>query len=250
MSIRPALALLLVCLGSAPATAQIFNNLLSPVLEIWVRSQVQQVEDLRVTVRGPDREIANGRIQGITFNGRNVLYKGISASQVNLSGTNIALNTAGALRGEGLKLLQPVRTDLSLRLTQQDVNAYLDSPGFQEQIRDLSVPLPATLGGTGQSVPLEIRQPDARLEPGRFVLMATLRVNQGEPTRTQLTTGIELVSPRQLRLVNPRLLSSGEQVSIPALAGLTINLGSEMEARRIEIQSGLLFLEGSFRLET
>jgi len=239
MKLRLLLLLGMVCL---PVSAQIFNNLLGPVLEVWVRSQTQKVDDLRVVVRGPDSEIAQGKIQQVTITGRNIVYKGIPASQVNLAAAGIYLDTAGILRGGALRLLKPVKADLTLKLTQQDLNQYLDSESFQEQIKNLDV----QMGSDPTPVRLVLRQPDARLEAGTLILMATLQVKQGEPLRVQLNTGVEVATPQQLRLVNPRLISEGTAVPIPGLAGLMIKVGSDVEVRRVEIQPAGLTLEGTF----
>lgn len=235
-----------------PAYSQVFSNLLSPVLQVWVRSQVQQVDDLQVTVSGPDSEVVNGRIRTIDITGRNVLYEGIPARTVNLRGTDIRLDTTGALRGGGLRLTQPVRADLALSFSEQDVNTYLASPTFQEQIRDLRVQLPSQLGGDGfTQVRLEIQNPRVRLQQGRMDLAAVLRIGQGEPAPIRVSTGIEVASPRQLRLTNARLVpEQGESTPIESLSGLLIELGEEVEVREVGILPGLLNLKGSFNIET
>ncbi len=233
-----------------PVQSQLLSGLISPLLQVWVRSQVQQVDDLRVVVNGPDAELSNGRIQSIDISGRNLVYSGIPARSLSLRGSDIRLDTRRALQGGGLRLEQPVRADIALSLSEQDINTYLASPTFQEQVKDLKVKLPTQFGGDQQTeVKLELLNPSARLLRDRLEIAATVRLQGGEPAPLRLSTGIA-VNGRQLRLVDPQLVDEkGQGVAIESLAGLQISIGRELELRRVAISPGLLVLEGTYQVQ-
>ncbi|WP_218080989.1 LmeA family phospholipid-binding protein [Anthocerotibacter panamensis] len=239
-------------LGSLSLHAQSFSSLLSPLVQVWVRSQVERVEDLQVQVTGPDQDVVNGQIQKVQISGRNVRYQGIAARSVALSGSDIRLDTTGVFTGAGLRLLKPVRTNLTLGLSEDNLNEYLSSSAFQEQIRSLEVQLPAQFGGDGANrVRLGLQSPHARLQQDRLELSALIQSRpESPPTPIKIATGVEVASARQLKLVNPGLvLDSGERAPIEALNGLIIPLGEDLEIRRATLLPGQLSLEGSFLLQ-
>ncbi|WP_187293807.1 DUF2993 domain-containing protein [Gloeobacter kilaueensis] len=227
-----------------------FSNLLSPLLQAWIRTQVQQVQDLRVAVNGPDAEMVNGQIRSIEISGRDIVYQGIPARSLQMRGSDIRLNVRSGLIS-GLRLERPVRADLALSLSEQDVNTYLASQTFQDQIRGLTIKLPAQFGGDGQTeIPMEIRDPHVRLLADRLEAAATVRLASGEPAALRLASGIAVASAHQLRLVDPRLVGqNGESAPIEALVNLPIQLGPEVELRRISLQPGLLNLEGTYLIQ-
>ncbi|BAC90277.1 LmeA family phospholipid-binding protein [Gloeobacter violaceus] len=234
-----------------PVQSQMLSNLLGPLLEAWIRTQVQQVDDLRVAVSGPDSEVAGGRIQSIEISGRNIVYEGIPARSLAMRGSDIRLDTRGSLAGGGLRLEKSVLADLALRLSEQDINTYLASRAFQDQVRDLKITLPAQFGGDGTTqIPLEIRNPRVRLLADRLEVQAVVRLENGEPAALRLASGVAVASPRELRLVEPRIVSeNGQSAPLEALVNLPILLGPEVEVRRVSLTPGMLVLEGSYRIE-
>jgi hypothetical protein len=228
-----------------PAFSQMFSNLFSPLLQAWVRSQVQQVDDLQVNVIGPDAAVMNGQISRVEISGRNLVYQGISARSLSLRGSDIRLDTR-----QGLRLTKAVRADIALSLSEDDINKYLASPAFQEQTKNWKIKLPGSLGGTDQEVPIDLSNARARVLRNQLEINATVRLGQGEPAPLRIVSGIEIANPHQLRLVDPRLVSDdGSSAPIDALKNTPILLGKDLEMRRVNLVPGMVFLEGSFQIQ-
>jgi hypothetical protein len=235
-----------------PSQGQVVTNLIAPLMQLWVRSQVEQVDDLRVNVAGADPQVLNGQIDRVELSGTNLQYRGVTARSLSLRGNDIRLDTRQALAGGGLRLLKDLRAGASLRMSEADVNNYLASPAFQEQIRNLTVRLPAELSGdrAPREVPLELREPRARLLKDRLELAAVVRIANGEPAPLRLSTGVAVAGPHQLRLVDPRLLDNeNNSFPIASLDGRLIQLGEELTLTQVSVLPNLLVLEGSYLIQ-
>ncbi|MBC7881464.1 MAG: DUF2993 domain-containing protein [Anaerolineae bacterium] len=228
-----------------PAFSQMFSNLFSPLLQAWVRSQVQQVDDLQVNVVGPDAAVMNGQISRVDISGRNLVYQGISARSLSMRGSDIRLDTR-----QGLRLTKAVRADVALSLSEGDINNYLASPAFQEQTKNWKIKLPGSLGGAEQEVPIDLSNARARVLRNQLEINATVRLGKGEPAPLRIVSGLEIANPHQLRLVDPRLVADdGNSAPIDALKNTPILLGKDLEMRRLNIVPGMVFLEGSFQIQ-
>ncbi len=242
------LALTSLLYFSQPILAQTFGALLNPLVQYWVRSQVQQVDNLQVNIQGADRDVLNGQIQNLQLSGNNVIYQGMSARSIQLTGNDIHLDTASAYQGKGLHLLQPVRAKAIVSLSEQDVNAYLASPELQAKLRGLNVPLPSLMGGSETPMALDITKPSVVLQKDRLQLNATLQVQKGEPAPIRITTGVTTANLHQLKLVDPRLVDDKDTKGVPIdlLTNLLIPIGQQLEVRKVSIRPGFLDLEGDF----
>ncbi|PSB25836.1 DUF2993 domain-containing protein, partial [filamentous cyanobacterium Phorm 46] len=55
--------------------SRIASAVLSPAVQLWLRSQVQQVDELKVKIEGSDRQILSGTIPKVTAAARGAVYK-------------------------------------------------------------------------------------------------------------------------------------------------------------------------------
>ena len=121
-------------LGEEPGTpppsqgSRIASAVLSPAVQLWLRSQVQQVDELKVKIEGSDRQIFSGAIPKVTAAARGAVYKGLHLTEVAIEGCGIRINLSQALKGKPLRLLESVPVAGVLRLSQADLNASLKAP--------------------------------------------------------------------------------------------------------------------------
>ncbi|MFT0796341.1 DUF2993 domain-containing protein [Synechococcus sp. H70.1] len=224
-----------------PAFAQIAGSLLNPLVAAWIRSEVQQVENLQVQIAGSDAQILNGQIPQAQVSGDNLIYQGFQISHLRLRGQDIRLNVGEAIQGRSpLRLLAPVPVQVSLRLTEADLNRTLQAPLIQSQLAQAQVQLPFGK----QTVPFFIRQPQVALEPGRLRIQAQLMTPEGAAVPVTVLTGLQAQGPNQLRLVNPVWVSEGQEIPIPGLADFPIQLDPAVRIDRLELQSGQILYEG------
>lgn len=224
-----------------PGFAQIAGSLLSPLVAAWIRSEVQRVDNLQVQIVGSDAQILNGQIPQAQVSGDNLSYQGFQISHLRLRGQDIRLNVGEAIQGRSpLRLLAPVPVQVSLRLTEEDLNRTLQAPLIQAQLAQAQVQLPVG----GQVVPFLIRQPQVTLEQGRLRIQANLTTPEGVEAPVTVLTGLEAQGPNRLRLVNPLWVSEGQEIPIPGLADFPIQLDPGVRIDRLEVQPGQILYEG------
>ncbi len=224
-----------------PGFAQIAGSLLNPLVAAWIRSEVQSVDNLQVQIAGSDSQILNGQIPQAQVAGDNLSYQGFQVSQLQLRGQDIRLNVNEAVQGRSpLRLLAPVPVQVSLRLTEEDLNRTLQAPLIQSQLAQAQVQLP--LGD--QSVPFLINQPNVTLEQGRVRIQANLTTPEGAEVPVTVLTGLQAQGPNQLLLVNPVWVSEGQEIPVPGLADFPIQLDAGVRIDRLELQAGQILYEG------
>jgi hypothetical protein len=99
----------------------ITRSVLTPILQLWLRSQVDSLQQLKVEMLGSDRQIWQGNIPQAKVSGKHLVYQGLHISQVNLTAANIQLNTPQLLKGESLRLLEAIAVNLDLTLDAPDL---------------------------------------------------------------------------------------------------------------------------------
>ncbi len=237
----------IMVVNSLPATAQIASALLSPLLSAWIRTEVNQVENLEVQVVGADADILNGVIPQATISGTNLLYQGFQVNQLRLSGQDIRLNVGDAIQGQPLRLLAPVPVQVSLQMTEADLNQTLSSPTIRQQLAQAQVNLPIA---AGQEVPFLISDPNVTLEMDRIRIEANLSLSEGEPVPVTLTTGLTPQNQNQLILTNPNWVTpEGQSLPIPGLEQLLIQLDPDVRIDRLDLQQGVLQYEGQLTIQ-
>ncbi len=226
---------------SWPASAQVAGYLLNPLVAAWIRSEVENVDNLQVQIAGSDAQILSGHIPRAQVAGENLSYQGFQVSQLQIRGQDIRLNVNEAVQGrKPLRLLAPVPVHVSLRLTEADLNRTLQSPLIQSQLAQARVQLPFG----NQSVPFLISQPKVNLEPGRLRIQAYLTTPEGTAIPITMRTGLKPQNQNQLLLVNPVWVSEGQEIPVPGLADFPIQLDAGVRIDRLELQAGQILYEG------
>ncbi|MGQ9836482.1 MAG: LmeA family phospholipid-binding protein [Cyanobacteriota bacterium] len=224
-----------------PAFAQIAGSLLNPLVAAWIRSEVESVDNLQVQILGSDAQILNGQIPQAQVAGDNLSYQGFQVSQLQIRGQDIRLNVNEAIQGRSpLRLLAPVPVQVSLRLTEDDLNRTLQAPLIQSQLAEAQVQLPFG----DQSVPFLINQPKVTLEQGRVRIQANLITPEGTEVPVTVLTGLQAHNQNQLLLVNPVWVSGSEEIPVPGLADFPIQLDAGVRIDRLELQIGQILYEG------
>lgn len=119
----------------------VITAVLSPLIKLWLKSQVQAVEDLEVNIYGKNRQILQGKIPKAHISGRSIIYEGLYISQLDLVAESIHLNIPQILQGEALKLLEPLSVQMDMLLEPKDLKRSLVTPLVTEAIAPASVHL-------------------------------------------------------------------------------------------------------------
>jgi LmeA-like phospholipid-binding len=107
--------------------SSIVSSVLCPLIKLWLRSQVEAVENLEVKIQGANRQILQGQVPQAEVCGQGIVYQGLSLSNIDLVASGINLNIPQILKGQPLKLLEPIKVQLNLILEPPDLDRCLSS---------------------------------------------------------------------------------------------------------------------------
>ncbi len=237
-----------------PSKSGLISKVLASAVALWIRSQVEHLEDLEVDVEAGDRQILSGCIPHVRLSAGKAVYQGLHLSQVWLTGQNICINLGQILRGKPLRLLEPIQVVGTVILQQVDLNASLTAPLLANGVTEFLLTL-LNASDLGE-VPLDsdprlnLQNLQIILDADLVTLSASLISVSGTATAIAIRTGFALASPHELKLVNPQWLphaTAKRGLPLSDLEGYTFDLGADtqieqlkLEARQIICQAKLL----------
>jgi len=250
-----------------PIRRHLVSRILSPALQLWLRSQVDQVAHLQAQIEGGDRQILTGRIPQVSILAQQVVYQGLHLTHLELVAENIRFNLGQVLKGKALRLLEPVPVRGELRLREADLNASLTAPLLANAVQDFLIQLlgseltaPAAMGavdaspsapGLGQppglSAPMRLQELQVAIAAERLTLSGSLDSGSGTSSSVTLRTGLQLASPQELQLCQPQWLPSPTArrgLSLSDLEGYRLDLGADVAFDHLSLEPGSLVCRG------
>jgi hypothetical protein len=234
-------------MSQQPARRRLVSKLLSAAVRLWLRSQVESVEELEFQIEGDDRQILTGYIPKVSIAARQAVYQGLHLSQVTLTGETIRINLGQVLQGKPLRLLEVVPIQGSLWVQEADLNASLRAPLLANAIADLLLNWwRSSSQSSSQLSPLlpeslTLQGCQAAIAPDRVTLNLDWQ-SAGAPISMTLWTGLCLVSGSRLKLEQPEVLvDGGQRVRLP---DYEVDLGADVELQRLELGTGQIVGQG------
>ncbi|WP_210404556.1 DUF2993 domain-containing protein [Chroococcidiopsis sp. TS-821] len=215
--------------------SRIISKVLSPAVRLWLRSQVQQVAHLDVQISGSDRQILTGYIPHVAISAQNAVYQGLYLTNLQLQGKDIRTNLGGVLRGQPLRLLEPVPVFGEAILAQSDLNASLKSPLLAEALTTLLKTFLPENSITNETVAWE----QVILESDRLTIHGTIHSDRKTPLMLDARLG--LVSSQELAL---KKLQIHSHLGLQEIDDYQIDLGSEVAIEKLTLNSGQLLCCG------
>ncbi|MEG4493835.1 DUF2993 domain-containing protein [Microcoleus sp. D3_18_C4] len=224
--------------------SRIASAVLSPAVQLWLRSQVQQVDELKVKIEGSDRQIFSGAIPKVTAAARGAVYKGLHLTEVAIEGCGIRINLGQALKGQPLRLLESVPVAGVLRLSQADLNASLKAPLLADTLSEFLLPM---LPLTDREQSLKLQNSQIAIEAGLLTLSAAILRAGGRQIPLVLRTGLRIASGRELMFESPEIEMDGELKSSD-FNGFKIDFGPEVEIEELILSQGEIVCRGGIRV--
>jgi hypothetical protein len=224
-----------------PESSQVISRVLSPAVGLWLRSQLEQVEDLQVQITAGDRQLLSGCIASVTVSASRAVYQGLHFRHVSLTGETIRTNLAQVLRGKPFRLLEGFPVEGSLRLDAMDLNTSLQAPLLAKAVTDFLLLLlqPDATGQQAGDPTIQLQDPQVDLHDGGLTLSATLMSTQGVASPVAVRTQLAVSAANQLQLLDPLWLPHARAkkgMAIAELQGYTIDLGSDTQIQDLAIQ--------------
>jgi hypothetical protein len=208
------------------------------------------VDDLHFQLQGGDRQILTGHIPGISIQASNAIYQGLHLSRIGLEGSNIRVNLGQVIKGQPLRLLEPVPVTGELLLKEGDLQASLGSTLLSNALSELLGTLLAwdqTNSNTDDLRDKTISWQKILLDPGQFTLFGTLTSPTLETKPIVITAGLKLLSPHELLLHSLQIQIDPNQPP-RNLEALPIDLGPEVELQELTLSTEHLLCHGSLKV--
>ena len=203
------------------------SKLLSTAVKLYLRSQVERVEDLQVKILGKNKQILQGYIPQIFISCSHAVYQGLYLSK------------------KPLKLLEPVLVEIQLRLDAQDLPASLDSPLLQSGLDDLwqMFLAPQQIDNSSTELSeLAIEWCSIAIADRGLNLTGTYEDASGETRELCLSTGISLADSHTLCL-------SPLKINHKSVANeLKIDLGVDVAIAQLIIESEQIICSGVIKI--
>lgn len=112
----------------------VVSSAVIPLVKLWLRSQTESLAHLEITVGGSSWQILRGKIPNASVTAEEVIYQGIAITSIQLTAQEINLNVPELIKGESLKLLQPIQVEMSAHFSPDAVVRSLSSQIVKEAI--------------------------------------------------------------------------------------------------------------------
>lgn len=224
--------------------SRIASAVLSPAVQLWLRSQVQQVEELKVKIEGSDRQIFSGAIPKVTAAARGAVYRGLHLTSVALEGAGIRVNLGQVIKGQPLRLLESFPVFGVLRLIQADLNASLKAPLLADALSEFLLPI---LPLTDREGPLKLENSQIAIDTGLLTLSAVILRAGGTQIPLVLRTNLRMASSHELILENPEI-EIAQELNKHILNNFKIDFGPEVEIEELTLNPGEIVCRGGIRV--
>jgi LmeA-like phospholipid-binding len=227
-----------------PKQSRLISKGLAPAVGLWLRSQVEHIENLDVKIEAGDRQILSGCIPKIALSACKAVYQGLHLSQIQMTGQNIRVNLGQVLRGKSLQLLEPIRVEGQVLLQQADLNASLTAPLLANGVTEFLLALlrSTNLNDLPSNDPqLNLQNLEIILGADQITLSASLISVSGSMSEVAIRTGFDLASPHELRLVKPHWLPHAKAkrgLPLKDLDGYIFNLGKDTQIQQLTLELG------------
>ncbi|MFB2834191.1 DUF2993 domain-containing protein [Floridanema evergladense] len=222
--------------------SRIISKVLSPAVKLWLRSQVEQVEDLQLHIEGGDRQILSGYIPKVTLFTSRALYQGLHLQQIGLVAENIRVNLGQVIKGKPLRLLEPIRAQGELLLSEDDLNASLESELLIGGLNEFFQMLLKGVGTNSPAFPNQQLHWQQITVNGNQIHLTGILLDSNSPIA--ISTGVRISDRNQLHLDNPQI-QGNLGLNSTNLDSLTIDLGPDVDIHELTLSHGQLICRGS-----
>ena len=251
---------------SAATGSHLIRRILTPAIRLWLNTQIEKAQSLQIAIESSDRQILRGYIPSAQITASAVVYQGLHFGGIDVAAHSIRTNGLRILQGHAFKLLEPLPIDVTLVLTESDLNQSLQTDLFANAVDDLmqrilidcmdlcspektsaeSLRLDDGLSAKLTASHLEFTEPHLSLRASRIVVHGQI-VMGDRSSNLHLETGLSVVGGRTLRFDSPHLRLDGvgwQGRSLKNLENFSIDLGETTDISVLTIDEQCLTCHG------
>jgi len=228
--------------------SRLISRVLAPAVRLWVRSQLEHVEDLHISIEASDRQLLGGGISRVSAAASKAVYRGLHFSHIQVAGQDIQTNLGQMLRGKPFRLLEAFPVMGEVALTEANLNASLKAPLLADAITDFLLTfLQQSSQEVAAPVTNEAKLRDVNVQLGTNELTFTgILANGGTETAIAIRTGLAIKKGNLLKLEGFQHQHSVDDLIAPGecKTNFTIPLGSDVYLETLVIQQDRLLCQG------
>ena len=222
------------------------SKLLSGAVKFYLRSQVEQVEDLKVEIVGKNKQILQGYIPQVFLSCDRAVYQGLHLRQVRLNGIDIAVNLPEVIKNQPLKLIEPILVEIQLKLDAVDLQASLNSDLLQSGLSDLWQMILAAQNSQ-ELTNLKVEWQKIAIASKQLNLAGIYHNSSGDKKKVALSTKIDLADANALCL-SPLEINCESLLNGNIDNQLEIDLGTDVTIKELTIESEQIICTGRIRV--
>lgn len=229
----------------ALSPSNLISKILSPALRLWLRSQVEQAEELEIQIQGQDRQILRGYVPEVSLQTRRAIYQGLRLGQVLLQGENIRINIGQVVKGKPLQLLEPIQVSGEVQLTETDLQDSLSSTILANALTELLIALLERQGVANPQnflASFVVKWRAITLGMDSFSLEGTILFPDRQQQIFKLCARLILINSQSLLLKEIRL--EGFPSLTDAIQDYPIDLGTDVAIASLTLRPGELACVG------
>ena len=232
-------------------TRGIIGSVLAPACRVWLRSQVSQVDDLRVDIAGSSRQILGGTIPRVAVTATGATYQGLALGSIDLIAENIRINLPQVIKGQALRLLKPIAVTVAVKFSETDLQTSLASPLLSQAITDLIAQI---LAADPQQPDWDIDWQKLQIAPQTLILWGNL-TTVGQTVPIEISMGLA-VREGHVLILDPLQIdcsildADGHLCALPGskLTCHQIDLGDDVNITQLQLLAGESICHGRIQV--
>jgi len=230
---------------------------LNKAAEMGLSSQLDEVEDLDVSIKTDPFKLVQGQVDSVAIEGKGlVMQKDLRVEELDMHMSTVAINPLSAAFGK-IELTKPTDASAHVVLTEPDINRAFNSEYVHSQLKNQQIKI------NGQPMTIDAQHVDFRLPgDGKIALNAKVLLRETGETKQVAFTAV------------PRIAANGQTVSLEdihygkaeelspeltkALTDQTSELldlsnfdlkGMSLRVKSLNVEAGKLTIEGEAHVE-
>jgi hypothetical protein len=227
------------------------DRVISTAVKLWLRSQIQQGENLQVTIVGSNRQILRGYLPEVSLTCDRAIYRGLHLSQIELRAIDLAFNVTEVFKKrQPLQLLEPIEVNFVVLLTAADLQASVASSLLSDGLKDFWL----NWLTTSKISPLQLNPNDFNLNwssitiaEGKLNLQGTSIDATGKTIELEISSGLSLSDCHTL-LFSPLQITTTPVLPVTGEDRLKIDLETQVAIAELAIQSDKIWCSGKINV--
>ena len=217
---------------------KLVTNVLTKAIKLWLRTQVDHIEQLQLDIQAGNRQILSGYIPSVSIIADKAVYQGLHLSFIDLVAENIRINIGSILKGEQLRLLENVSVFCELSQVESDFSASLSSTLLSTALNDILANFLSEDTLNSNSISWQ----ELEIKDNQMIINATID-EENNPQALLFCLGLNLLSTHELRIA-PISVTSNTKTLFESSDGEYLDLGSDVEIQDLNLLPGKIICRG------